>query len=104
MDGYQTTLVERQIPQDDNVRTLTIVRSESTYLQTLTLGNGVGSSTDVPVAAMSASDSSSHSDYVAAILSGVVVFVVLLIVIWLFCRKGTNVLCTQAVYYRACIH
>ncbi|KAI1368370.1 hypothetical protein F5Y08DRAFT_335582 [Xylaria arbuscula] len=88
MDEHEMGLVERQMLQADNVRTLTIVRPESTFLQTLTLGNGAGSSTDVPVPAMPSSDSSNRSDNVAAILSGVIVFVVLLVVIWLLCRKG----------------
>ncbi|KAI0802391.1 hypothetical protein GGR55DRAFT_701016 [Xylaria sp. FL0064] len=90
MSEHQTTLVERQIPaQPDDIRTLTIKRPESTFVQTLTLGNGVASSTDAPVAAVSGSKSSDrNSGYVGAILSGVVVVVVFLFILWLFCRKG----------------
>ncbi|KAI0428068.1 hypothetical protein F5Y09DRAFT_11706 [Xylaria sp. FL1042] len=90
MSEPQTTLVRRQIPrQADGIRTLTIARPESTFVQTLTLGNGVASSTEVPVAAVSGSKSSNRtSSYVGAILSGVVVIVVFLFILWLFCRKG----------------
>ncbi|KAK5627989.1 hypothetical protein RRF57_003704 [Xylaria bambusicola] len=82
-----TTFMERRIPQAEGVRTLTIVRPESTFVQTLTLGNGDAAPTDTPVATMSASKASNHSDYVGAILSGVIVLVVLLVVIWIFYRR-----------------
>ncbi len=89
MCEHQPTFVERQIPPFDGIRTLTIARPESTFVETLTLGNGVASSTDVPIAVASASRSSTpNSNYVGAILSGVVVTVVLLFVIWICCRKG----------------
>ncbi|KAI3328321.1 hypothetical protein F4824DRAFT_426535 [Ustulina deusta] len=89
MCEHQPTFVERQIPPSDGIRTLTIARPESTFVETLTLGNGVASSTDVPIAVASASRSSTpNSNYVGAILSGVVVTVVLLFVIWICCRKG----------------
>ncbi|KAI1350527.1 hypothetical protein F5Y01DRAFT_156804 [Xylaria sp. FL0043] len=91
MSEHQTTLMERRIAQSDDVRTLTIKRPESTFVQTLTLGNGVASSTVAPVAAESGSKSSNrNSSYVGAILSGVVVVVVFLFILWLFCRKGRS--------------
>lgn len=88
MPEPQTTLMVRQISPDD-MRTLTILRSETTFTETLTLGGGVTYSTDVPVTVMPSPKSSSpSSSYVGAILSGVVGAVVLLLIIWLCCRRG----------------
>ncbi|KAI1121646.1 hypothetical protein F5Y10DRAFT_271890 [Nemania abortiva] len=91
----QTTLIERQMPPSDGIRTLTIPRPESTLTETLTLGNGVAYSTGVPVTVAPESKSSSPgSGYVGAILSGVVVVVVLLLVIWV---AGVRVTLAQVV-------
>ncbi|KAI0539002.1 hypothetical protein GGR58DRAFT_270650 [Xylaria digitata] len=88
MYRHQTTILQRQISPPDGIRTLTIPKLESTFVETLTLGNAVAS-TDAPVATMSASRSSNpSSNYVGAILSGVVVILALLFIIWVCCRKG----------------
>ncbi|KAI8954022.1 hypothetical protein F4801DRAFT_576039 [Xylaria longipes] len=66
------TLTARQMSPSDGIRTLTIQRPESTLIETLTLGNGVAYSTDVPVTVAPDSKSSNpSSSHVGAILSGV---------------------------------
>ncbi|KAI0857396.1 hypothetical protein F4860DRAFT_517849 [Xylaria cubensis] len=72
----------------DGIRTLTIPRPETTLIETLTLGNGVGYSTDVPVTvAPDPKSSSPSSSHVGAILSGVAAVFVLLLIIWFCGRK-----------------
>ncbi|KAJ2974823.1 hypothetical protein NUW58_g8534 [Xylaria curta] len=58
MYGPQRTLGGRQALLPDDIRTLTIQKPESTYVETLTLGNGIAYSTDLPGAAASDSRSS----------------------------------------------
>ncbi|KAI1170066.1 hypothetical protein F4777DRAFT_584274 [Nemania sp. FL0916] len=88
----QTILIERQLAPPDSMRTLTIARPESTFIETLTLGDGVAYSTDVPDPPVvpAPKSSSPSSIYVGAILSGVVAFVVLVLVVWVCCRKGNK--------------
>ncbi|KAI0554103.1 hypothetical protein F4679DRAFT_345357 [Xylaria curta] len=86
------TLTGRQMSPSDGIRTLTIPRPETTVVETLTLGNGVGYSTDVPVAITpdptpDPKSSSPNSSHVGAILSGVAAVFVLLLIIWFCGRK-----------------
>ncbi|RYC60349.1 hypothetical protein CHU98_g5863 [Xylaria longipes] len=63
---------------------------ESTLIETLTLGNGVAYSTDVPVTVAPDSKSSNpSSSHVGAILSGVAAIFVLLLIVW-FCGRRTH--------------
>ncbi|KAI0455450.1 hypothetical protein F5B21DRAFT_503267 [Xylaria acuta] len=74
----------------DGIRTLTIQRPQSTFIETLTLGNGVAYSTDVPVTVAPDSKSSNpSSSHVGAILSGVAAILVLLSIVW-FCGCRTH--------------
>ncbi|KAI1754250.1 hypothetical protein F4782DRAFT_528685 [Xylaria castorea] len=80
----------RQMLPSGGIRTLTIQRPETTFIETLTLGNSVGYSTDVPVTVAPDSKlSTPSSSHVGAILSGVAAIFVLLFVVW-FCGHRTH--------------
>ncbi|KAI1828286.1 hypothetical protein F4861DRAFT_535247 [Xylaria intraflava] len=91
MQRNHSSWMKKQLGSQDDIRTLTIPRPSSTLIETLTLGNGIQQSTPGPVAAVSASDSSSpSSSHVGAILSGVAAAVVFLLIIWICCRGDSG--------------
>jgi len=89
MAQHQITLIPRQTSSCNSIRTLTITKPDTTIVEVLTLGNGATKATSLPETIAPASKSStSTSSYVGPILSAVVLVVVLLLVIWICCRKG----------------
>ncbi|KAI0179905.1 hypothetical protein GGR52DRAFT_568673 [Hypoxylon sp. FL1284] len=78
------------VAKDVSVRTQTIIWPASTFITTWTLGSS-SDPTESPATVAPVSDSSSASQSVGPILSGVVVFLVLVLVLWMCCgRNRTN--------------
>ncbi|KAI2637575.1 hypothetical protein GGS21DRAFT_489357 [Xylaria nigripes] len=81
----------KQIDSQDAIRTLTLFRSDSILIETLTLGNDVTSATGVPSTVVPDSESSNRSSsHIGAILSGVAGVVLFLLLIWACCDKSSN--------------
>ncbi|KAI0006880.1 hypothetical protein F4779DRAFT_542743 [Xylariaceae sp. FL0662B] len=81
-----------RVPQDEDnlVRTQTVTLPGSTFITTWTLGSAT-EPTDPPATVVPAQDATPTSEpSVGAILSGVVVFVVLIMVLWLYYRRGRS--------------
>lgn len=73
--------------RDVSIRTQTITWPASTFTTTWTLGSS-SDPTESPVTVAPASDSTSAGQSVGPILSGVVVFIVLVLVAWVCCRRS----------------
>ncbi|KAI1769989.1 hypothetical protein F4818DRAFT_281253 [Hypoxylon cercidicola] len=73
--------------RDVSIRTQTIVWPASTFITTWTLGSS-SDPTESPATVAPASDSTSAGQSVGPILSGVVVFLVLVLVVWVCCRRN----------------
>lgn len=72
---------------DQTIRTQTIVWPASTFITTWTLGSG-SEPTETPAVVIPAATSTSTGDQnVGPILSALVVFVVIVLVMWFYCRR-----------------
>ncbi|KAI1768916.1 hypothetical protein GGR53DRAFT_316052 [Hypoxylon sp. FL1150] len=76
-----------QLRDDDSARTQTIVWPSTTFTTTWTLGSG-SHSTEPPATVAPAPDKSTAGQSVGPILSGVVAFLVLVVVLWVCCRQN----------------